>query len=784
MKSALALLCSLTTCLSPLHAQSELPPIVPKPTGFSMTGGAFPLTPDCRIIFQTRKAPRAVETSLAPLAQVLAGEIEMLTGIRPAVAGHNESIKPRVGDILLRFDDPEGGFAETEAEEDQSYTLLSTPKGIIIDSAYFKGVAYGTATLLQSLQEKDGKFSVPAMRIEDAPAAQYRGVMIDVARKVHSIGVLKDVVRLARQLKIRYVHLHITDHQIFTFPFPPVTNNIEGNFTYTLEELKDLVAYADARGVTLIPELDLPGHSQRLKESGYLDPSESDADVASEANYGKITAIVDAMLEVFHTSPYFHIGADESAAGDKLVPFIGAINRHLRGNPPGGKRRLLVWEGFHGAPTDEVPATGDDRVVVFSWESSYNAPWDLLNAGYQIINASWAPTYILAKFGGPFHVGIPTGKKWSPKTLYSWDKDRFMHWEAGRAVFNDAGPEDPDRSDHSWDAEYIGKTDLVIGGQMQFWEQEEPSVIENLLQNLPALSERLWNPEVEGGFKDYEKRVELAMERILPIVQPVEILPGRPRNHHKSPVYDLFQPYSGDEIEITLRNRTKIKASPRYELIDGVHGGFSSFDFGKPKPVATDSPSFDKPLKKTGAFSIRTQLFSSDGTPIDGTTWGFFADWPQRIEVTEYDVKGLTAMGVPDLMALPKEKVLAEYQTPFFRGPFRDIRAIGHLQVADFIPPRDGDYSLRFEMSLGTGTLYVDLDGDVEWSEDEALVSDLKEGNQELDLPKALKGGQRYRIRVDHRTDTRHPLSVLKVKGPEINDFVDISEFLELPESE
>lgn len=194
----------------------------------------------------------------------------------------------------------------------------------------------------------------------------------------------------------------------------------------------DLVSFADARGVTIIPELDLPGHSGRLTSSGYLidDPSTQGighADVASPLNYTRIEAIIDDMLSVFQSTPYFHIGGDESSAGSRLVPFLSEINQHVRNKPVGERKRLIVWEGFHGAPTQQIPPTGDDRVIVMSWESSYNPPWNLLQAGYTLVNASWKPLYVVGHRLAAQDGGAAI-KAWSAETIYSWDSDAFMHW--------------------------------------------------------------------------------------------------------------------------------------------------------------------------------------------------------------------------------------------------------------------------------------------------------------------------------------------------------------------
>ena len=80
---------------------------------------------------------------------------------------------------------------------------------------------------------------------------------------------------------------------------------------------------------------------------------------------------------------------------------------------------------------------------------------DLLNQGYEIINASWKPTYVVGGFGGLIHAGSGGCKKFDLADIFAWDKSTFMHWEPGRPVFEDVGPNDPIRGDHQWNATWM-----------------------------------------------------------------------------------------------------------------------------------------------------------------------------------------------------------------------------------------------------------------------------------------------------------------------------------------
>lgn len=758
------------------QAGAESINLVPMPTQVKMRQGEVVISPATRIVYQRRKAPREIETTLEPLANVLAQELEMLTGLRLNIVAEGAHAKADANDILLRFNDVQR-FTGSEVDEDQSYDLTVSRQGVVIQGQYYKGVVYGTATLIQSLRIKGEHFSFPALHIEDKPHANYRGVMLDVARKPHSIGTLKEAIQLARLYKIRYMHLHLTDDQHFTFPFEPVVSKLKNNFSYTRQQLVDLVAYADARGVTLIPEMDLPGHSSRLRESGFISPSANDYDVADPANYSKITAIIDDMLSVFHSSPYFHIGGDESGAGNRLVPFLAAMNRHVRSLPEGEKRRLMMWEGFHGAPTDQLPATGPDHVIVHSWESSYNAPWDLLDNGYTLINSSWKPLYVVGH-GTPWHPGSGF-RGWSPEVLYGWDKDTLMHWEPGRPLFRDADPDpngDSNRSDRQWSAAENNQQDQMLGGQLIFWEQREDTVIKDLSLRLPAVAERLWNPSSDLDFDGFAKRQAAVHDAVMTIVQPVEILPTSAEP--ASPINLAYRFYKGEEVNVVLRNRTRIPGQIRYSLA-GFSNSLTYFSFGLAKPVTAESKLYDKPFIKKGGFAIRAQLFREDGTPVLGNSWENYNNWPNRVQVTEFDIDNQILHDVPNFADFEKDKEIRNYQLPMLRGPMNHVDLIGQMFTATMVAPGTGKFTFQAKTRQGHASVYVDLNRDGKWSDDEKLVAKTPRNEKPIPFELDLVKGENYAVRIDHVTYLPGPVVILTVSGPGIaREREEISTFL------
>ena len=217
--------------------------LVPWPQSLKAGGGDMKITAASRIV--------SADAALAPLARVLSDEIHLSTAVRPTAASGSAG----AGDIVLQLDPQMKG---------EQYALSVSDKAGVRGGNY-RAVAWGTVTLLQAIEPAaGGGLRVAKMTVEDKPVAAYRGLLIDVARQWHPVETLRPVIEMCRLYKINYVQLHLNDQESFTFPskaFPALATVEKGKRrTYTLEEITGLVRYADERGVTLVPEIEGPGH--------------------------------------------------------------------------------------------------------------------------------------------------------------------------------------------------------------------------------------------------------------------------------------------------------------------------------------------------------------------------------------------------------------------------------------------------------------------------------------------------------------------------------------------
>jgi hexosaminidase len=392
--------------------------LIPWPQSVEMGAGDLALVATGRII------PK--EPVLMPLAEVFAGEFKAVSGVvLPVCAGWATANAPAAategpGDIVLTLDPKQaaGGY------------LLTVTDRVLVQGCDYKGAGAGTATLLQALKVKDrGAVTLPRMKIRDFPQADYCGVMLDVTRRDYPIDQIRQALTLCRFYKIRYLQLHLTDNEAWTFPstrYPSLgTRNAsaaEGEKParrYTLAELKELVAYADALGVTLVPEIALPGRSGALTRTlpEVFGPDIGMVNIAREAVYPVLDTLLAEVADVFASSPYLHIGGIEAdftkwAELPEAKPYVEKTGLQppqilekffARMNDSVRKlgKRTVVWEGFERNEMCKVPT----NVIVECLDGqSYRAD-DLVRDGYSIINGT-----------------TPSGQdSWNSWNLYQFD---------------------------------------------------------------------------------------------------------------------------------------------------------------------------------------------------------------------------------------------------------------------------------------------------------------------------------------------------------------------------
>ncbi|GAA2383779.1 beta-N-acetylhexosaminidase [Nonomuraea africana] len=240
--SALAASCAPS---APELAGPAGPALVPVPASLRVTEGAFTLAADARIGVRSAEG--------APVAEQLARLLRRSTGYALPVVREPAEITLEVS-----------GGQELGRE---GYTLDVTPAGVRLAAATAEGVFRGVQTLrqllpaaIESSTPQPGPWTIGGVRIEDRPRFPYRGVMLDVARHFFTVEQVKRYIDLAVAYKVNVLHLHLTDDQgwrieIRSWP------ELAGDDSYSQDDYREIVRYAAERFVTVVPEIDTPGHT-------------------------------------------------------------------------------------------------------------------------------------------------------------------------------------------------------------------------------------------------------------------------------------------------------------------------------------------------------------------------------------------------------------------------------------------------------------------------------------------------------------------------------------------
>ncbi|WP_075591265.1 family 20 glycosylhydrolase [Labilibacter marinus] len=447
-----------------------------------------------KVVLSTDSKFYSPHAEVYPLLELLSSEIELVTGIGLATT----TSKNNEADIVFKMDT---SLMRSEYHIDINEIVM-------VSGGSYTALVYAKNTLLHMVKMSENSVVFPIVEIRDSPDAAYRGLMIDLARKWHDVGTIKKIINLAAYYKIGFLQLHFTDNQSYTLPSKkyPKLSTAEKHYSYA--ELEELEAYSQLRGVTIIPEIDVPGHSKQFtKKYGEIFAIESDENNPSIVNMGKeevyeaLDVLIGETLSVFKSTPYFHIGGDEAKFNglmddpdvrkymvkNKLDIDVHELFNHFinRMNSIVKKynKQMCVWEGF--GPDANIEISKD--IIVFPFETNRYLPTELINDGYTLVNVSWKPLYVVNE------------KKWEPKTIYDWNMWRWENWW-------DKAP--------SFEPIQASKSDLVIGAQMCAWEQAQEDEIPSLRKRLPAFVERIWNTEEKISYDELMKRMLFLDKRL------------------------------------------------------------------------------------------------------------------------------------------------------------------------------------------------------------------------------------------------------------------------------
>ncbi|WP_412543479.1 discoidin domain-containing protein [Longispora sp. K20-0274] len=394
--AALAVVAALTVGALPAAAANPAPDVVPALQEWAAGTGSLQLTPSTRIVVPAGASPR-----VGQLATQLVAEVAELTPLRPTTATGT----PAQGDVTLRVD-PNASYGAVQATlKPEAYRLDTTATGVTITGASDTGLYYGTRSLLQILVRGT---TVPLGSAVDYPNYAVRGFMLDVGRRYFTPEFVKAYITWMGWLKLNTFQLHLNDNEIqapngdWTQAYsafrlkstnPAFSGLAATDGSYTRADWDSFEATAAAHAVTLVPEIDAPGHARAFvrahPELGLNGGNSDNLDLSKAATTDYMKSVYSEFAPWFK-GPALHMGADEYP-GDKGLQrtYINTMAAHIRSL---GKQ-VRIWGDFNSFPGG---ATGSDRdITVNSWNNGYYSGQNAIDDGYDVINSNDGNLYVV-----------------------------------------------------------------------------------------------------------------------------------------------------------------------------------------------------------------------------------------------------------------------------------------------------------------------------------------------------------------------------------------------------
>ena len=486
-----------------LHAEKTVS-LIPVPAQCNENGGTFILT-DKTTIISTGKSDSA--------SKYFIDKAEKSTGYSFSVKRKGGQQNAKNNAVIFRESNV-GLPAE-------GYTLDITPEHAVISAKDSAGYFYGVQTLLQLLppeiftphEAKDIVWEIPCVHIEDAPRFAWRGMHLDPSRHFIPFKTLITMVDVMAMHKLNLLHLHLTDSEgwrIQIDAYPLLTEiGSRGDYSspgkgeakfYTKEQIKTLISYAAERHITVMPEIDVPGHCGAVSRSyPELCLDHKTLNIAKPETIDFIKTVFHETAELF-PGPYLHFGGDEvntrswkknNLLREAMKDINSADSKELLRSFYRHVAEIIVKEGKIPVGWDEIADAGVNKKSVVMWWRSTSADSlrTALSKGYHAVLAPNNPLYF---------------------NFSEVDFERGAPWRSGtnsKKEIYDLNPIPSNLTEHK---------ERILGVQCCLWGE----FIENtrtlqymLLPRLAVLAEIAWSAKNLRNFNGMLTRLEKEKER-------------------------------------------------------------------------------------------------------------------------------------------------------------------------------------------------------------------------------------------------------------------------------
>ena len=530
-------------CIFALQAVAQDISIIPEPAEMYASEGQFLFKGKVVICY-----PEIKDNEVKEVIDNFVEELYVTTGVKLKKSTpkkeklHNWEVtkysKKADAHIVVYIDD---------SMSDEEYKLSVGSKRIDVTAATAAGFFYAFQTLKQlmprnvmaGVPDKNIKeWSVPCVRVADKPRFSWRGFMLDEGRHFYGKEEIKKIIDVMAAYKMNRFHWHLTEDQgwrIEIKKYPKLTevgawrdskvlawgdvkpDGIRYGGYYTHKDIKEIVEYAKKRFVEIVPEVDIPGHSQAAVASypEFLacDPENKhevwlwqgvSGDVINVANPQAVQFakdVVDELTELFPFG-YIHLGGDECPTGkwernaqcqaqlkeigsenfrDLQINFYKQIKEHIAQKPADKQRKLIFWnEVLHG----NTEPLGED-ITIMAWIGADRAAVDAAKRGMSTILSPQIPYYINRRQSKL--ETEPRSQGYGDETV-----ERVYNYKPMNDVAEELQPQ-------------------YMGVQANFWTEwvEEPEVVQYLmLPRLAAVAEAGWTPAEKRDYNEFLKRLQ------------------------------------------------------------------------------------------------------------------------------------------------------------------------------------------------------------------------------------------------------------------------------------
>ncbi|GAA0385089.1 beta-N-acetylhexosaminidase [Acrocarpospora corrugata] len=538
------------------------------------------------------------EPGSADVGTYLAGILRRSTGYALPIAAAGQ---PTSGiSLLLSGADPSVGA--------QGYQLDVTAAAVVLRAQTATGLFNGVQTLrqllpaeIESATVRPGPWTVPGGRIVDYPRFPYRGTMLDVARHFHPVATIKQHIDRIALYKINYLHLHLSDDQgwrivvdtwprLATFGGSTQVGGGAGGY-YTKAQFQDIVAYAAARHITIVPEIDMPGHTNAALAS-YADLNcngvapalytgtavgFSSLCTTKEITYTFVNDVLGE-LAALTPGPYLHVGGDEASA-TSAAQYATFMNRV---QPLVTARNKTVM-GWHQIGASAVQHSANRVVQYWGTGTSDSLVTTAVSRGAKVVMSPANKAYLDMKYTSATPIGLSWAGLIEVQTAYEWNPGTHVSGVPATAVLGVEAP--------MW-------TETIV---------TEEHIEFMAFPRLPAIAELGWSPWSTHDWTAF--RARLAVQGPRWTIMGIDF--------YRSP--QITWPAAGSTVRYEAEN-----AAISQGVVEANHAGYSGTGFVNYDSVAGSRVQWTVTAPAAGTATLRLRY--ANGTtanrPMDITVNG------------------------------------------------------------------------------------------------------------------------------------------------------------------